>query len=180
MALFEKLMTLYVLEYKLWNWKKVFFSGVWCDKPNPAKESINLSFFRVSILLLFFILIPTPRNREKTDYSDFKAGFLFSSAPKWPITFRGNREKCRFTEQKSWLIRIVGTRLNYYLLYQVHNFPYSYIQFYLYKFSEMGMKFLLLGAVLGVLGQKYLDMRNHSFREMREYLQLIKYTCPGL
>ena len=43
----------------------------------------------------------------------------------------------------------------------------------------MGMKFLLLGAVFGVLGQKYLDMRNHSFREMREYLQLIKYTCPG-
>ena len=42
------------------------------------------------------------------------------------------------------------------------------------------MKFLLFGAVFGVLGQKYLDMRNHSFREMREYLQLIKYTCPGL
>merc|ERR1712131_22902 len=46
--------------------------------------------------------------------------------------------------------------------------------------TEMGMKFLLLGAVFGVLGQKYLDMRNHSFREMREYLQLIKYTCPEI
>jgi len=44
----------------------------------------------------------------------------------------------------------------------------------------MGMKFLLFGAVFGVLGQKYLDMRNHSFREMREYLQLIKYTCPEI
>jgi len=46
--------------------------------------------------------------------------------------------------------------------------------------TEMGMKFLLFGAVFGVLGQKYLDMRNHSFREMREYLQLIKYTCPEI
>ena len=42
----------------------------------------------------------------------------------------------------------------------------------------MGMK-LLLSILALISGQNYLDMRNHSYREMTEYLKLIKYTCPG-
>ena len=40
------------------------------------------------------------------------------------------------------------------------------------------MKILLtIWALIGA--QSYLDMRNHSYREMVEYMKLIKYTCPG-
>ena len=43
---------------------------------------------------------------------------------------------------------------------------------------KMGMKVLLtIWALIGA--QTYLDMRNHSYREMVEYMKLIKYTCPG-
>jgi len=35
---------------------------------------------------------------------------------------------------------------------------------------------LLMGPT--VTAQRYLDMRHHSYREMKEYMQLIKATCP--
>ena len=36
---------------------------------------------------------------------------------------------------------------------------------------------LLMGPT--VTAQRYLDMRHHSYREMKEYMQLIKATCPS-
>jgi len=50
----------------------------------------------------------------------------------------------------------------------------------------MGMKLLLsIWAMLTASqtasrNEDYLDMRNHSYREMLEYMKLVKYTCPDI
>lgn len=52
--------------------------------------------------------------------------------------------------------------------------------------QKMGMKLLLsIWAMLTASqtasrNEDYLDMRNHSYREMLEYMKLVKYTCPDI
>ena len=39
-----------------------------------------------------------------------------------------------------------------------------------------GLFVLLAGPIMA---QRYLDLRHHSYREMKEYMQLIKALCPS-
>jgi len=45
--------------------------------------------------------------------------------------------------------------------------------------TNLGLYFTLGLLFSPSWGQKYLDMRHHSYREMKEYMQLIKATCPS-
>jgi hypothetical protein len=49
------------------------------------------------------------------------------------------------------------------------------------KALKMGRGIIVLCLSLFVelaMGQSYLDMRHHSYREMKEYLQLVNNICP--